>query len=369
VAALKGISVARATWLIRDIVNLKSRHPLLWFQATHGLIPVFRACQLVEEVARFDLTREQALQLDELLAPKVPGLAWGRVLKLARGLIAEVAAPRIEAMAEQARAARFVRKLATDDPLVAYLSCRVDTRDAVFFDAMVARIADLLADQGDTDPLDIRRARAVGILATPARAQLMLEEAAGRPGTISSTDPRLVPAATVFVHVAEETLLTGRGTARVEDIGALSANLLSLLLGHDRITLAPVIRPYARISVDSYEIPDRIRRQVLLRDPVEVFPYSSRSSRNKQLDHTVAWRPGVRDQTRAANLGPLSTKAHRGKTHGRWKLDQPRPGIFWWESPAGYRYRSGPNGTTRFDQLIWDLDHKEKVRGADDPAP
>lgn len=30
VAALKQISVGAATWLIRDIVNLKARHPLLW---------------------------------------------------------------------------------------------------------------------------------------------------------------------------------------------------------------------------------------------------------------------------------------------------------------------------------------------------
>ncbi len=60
VATLKGISVAAATWLIRDVVNLKARHPLLWFQATKGLVPMWRACQLAAEVARFDLTVEQA---------------------------------------------------------------------------------------------------------------------------------------------------------------------------------------------------------------------------------------------------------------------------------------------------------------------
>jgi hypothetical protein len=60
VATAKGISVAAATWLVRDVVNLKARHPLLWFQATKGLVPMWRACQLAAEVARFDLTIEQA---------------------------------------------------------------------------------------------------------------------------------------------------------------------------------------------------------------------------------------------------------------------------------------------------------------------
>jgi len=376
VAAMLGISVSRATWLIRDILNLRTRHPLLWSQARRGLIRVWQAQLLVQEAAKADLSLDQARELDELLAPKVPGLSWPRILKLARGLIAQVAAPHLEQLAREARTARFVRKLPTDDPLVGYLSCRVDTRDAIFFDAMIARIADLLALQGDTSSEDVRRAKAVGILATPARAMLMLNEAAGV-STISatgepllSTDPRLVPATTVYVHIAEETLLTGRGVVRVEDIGALPATLLGLFLGHDRITLAPVIQPYANIAVDSYEIPQRIRRQVMLRDAVEVFPWSSRSPRRAQLDHTTPWKPGRTNQTRASNLGPLSTKPHRGKTHGHWQLEQPKPGVFWWTSPAGYRYRTGPNGTFGYHPMTWKLDHLRKPpEKPDDPDP
>jgi hypothetical protein len=360
IAALKGISVGAATWLVRDIVNLTTRHPLLWAQARRGLIPVFRACQLVQEVARFDLTLEQAQAFDRELAPKVPGLPWRRVLQLARGMVADLAAGKVEALAEAARAARFVRKLPTDDPTVAYLSCRVDTADAIFFDAMVDRIADILGERGDADAKEVRRAKAIGVLATPARAQLMLSGAAGREGDVRSTDPRLRPEITMYVHVGEETLLAGRGACRVEGVGPLAATMLKFLVGDNRIRLTPVVRPYADLPVDSYEIPDRMRRQVLLRDAVEVFPYSSRTARGKQLDHTVPWRPGAKAQTRASNLGPLSTKAHRGKTHGGWRLEQPRPGIFWWTSPAGDRYRVGPNGTVRFDQILWDVDHRKR---------
>ena len=42
-------------------------------------------------------------------------------------------------------------------------------------------------------------------------------------------------------------------------------------------------------GVDSYEIPDRIRESVLLRDVCEVFPHSSRAARRLDLDHTIPY--------------------------------------------------------------------------------
>lgn len=348
VAVAMGISVSAATWLVRDIVNLKARQPQVWAHATNGTIPVFRARQLAMELAPFELTLDEARELDAQLAPKVPGLPWRRVLQLARGLVADIAPDRVAALSQRARIERFVRKLPTEDPTVAYLSARVDTADAIFFDAMVDRIADILGERGDTEGKDARRARAVGVLATPARAQLLLAEAAGKFGDISADDPRLLPEVQVYVHVAEETLETGDGASRIEEIGPLAVSRLAVLVGHSRIRLTPVVRPYEKVAVDGYDIPERIRRQVLLRDSFEVFPYSSRPARAKDLDHTVPYRQGVPEQTRADNLGPLSRRVHRAKTHGGWQLSQPRSGVFWWTTPSGYRYRVGPNGTDRF---------------------
>jgi len=143
--------------------------------------------------------------------------------------------------------------------------------------------------------------------------------------------------------------------------------MLKYLLGHTRVRLTPVVRPYADIAVDSYEIPEPIRRQVLLRDGYEVFPYSSRTARAGDLDHTDPYRPGRKRQTRASNLGSLWRKPHRAKTHAGWDLEQPRPGIFWWSTPAGEQFRVGPNGTSRhfsspryrsFDEALWKSDHE-----------
>ncbi len=81
----------------------------------------------------------------------------------------------------------------------------------------------------------------------------------------------------------------------------------------------------------------------------------------------MPYRPGGKGQTRASNLGPLSRRPHRAKTHAGWHLQQPTPGIFWWTTPNGQHYRVGPNGTMRigrgprhqaYEQALWDADHE-----------
>ena len=382
VAALKNISVSAATWYIRDLVNLKVRHPLLWAATCRGRLPVYRACQVAQEAARYGLSLVEAQWVDAELSEKLHGQPARRVLLLARGLINDVAPQKVADVHAAGRAERFVRKLPTDDAATAYISARVDTGDAVFFDAMVDRIADILGEHGDTDGKDVRRAKSLGILATPARAHLMLAESAAnvaddpeddldldadgepvqlrRPAIDASlfgrndlpphTDPQLLPKVQLYVHVAEESLLTGSGVARIEGIGPLAVTMLKFVMGHSRIRLTPVIRPYSRLATDAYEIPARIREQVALRNSFEVFPGSSRSARHQQLDHTKPFQPGRKRQTRASNLGPLSTKVHRAKTHGGWHLEQPRPGVFLWVSPHGVRYRVSPLGSYQFDK-------------------
>ncbi|MET0996050.1 MAG: hypothetical protein ABWY20_19085 [Mycobacterium sp.] len=51
---------------------------------------------------------------------------------------------------------------------------RATAGDAIWFKATIDRIADILADQGDQDPVDIRRSKAIGILAQPAQALQLL---------------------------------------------------------------------------------------------------------------------------------------------------------------------------------------------------
>src|SRR5262245_42833391 len=99
---------------------------------------------------------------------------------------------------------------------------RLDTADADSFNASVSAVAELLGKLGDADPLDVRRSRAVGVLADPQRALGPLT------GEID-TGPKARTPATLWLHVTDTTLLDLDMTAGgvVSDrLGVLSTDLL-----------------------------------------------------------------------------------------------------------------------------------------------
>jgi hypothetical protein len=126
----------------------------------------------------------------------------------------------------------------------------------------------------------------------------------------------------VYVHLSEEALNTGHGVARVEDVGPVLLNRLHMLLGDNcSISLKPVIDlPAGHTPVDSYEIPARLREQLQLRNPADVFPYAAAVSRSTDIDHTIPyWSPdkgGPPGQTRLGNLGPHTRYHHRMQLAG-----------------------------------------------------
>lgn len=333
VAAVKGISVTAATWLVRDVVNLQSRHPVLWRCVCRGEVPPYRAFQLAQLAAKYELTQSQAHELDTALAPKLGTLGWARLMRLARGLIALIAAEAVKAAANRAREARFCRMAPADEPVVSELWARLDTPDAQQLDSTLSALAKALAGQGDTDSLDVRRAKALGILATPQRATALLG---------GSDDDRYLPRTRVFLHLAD----AAAGVARSETMGPIVKARLAELFGTHRITVTPVVHAGSEPAVDSYEIPKRMAESVRLRDICEIFPYSSRAARRLDHDHTIPYVEGVAQQTRPDNLGPLTRRVHRAKTACQWQVKQPKSGVFWWHSPRGEAYRVTPQGTT-----------------------
>ena len=119
------------------------------------------------------------------------------------------------------------------------------------------RIADILARHGDIDPVEVRRSKALGILAQPAEAlQLLCEhqdddwdgpaehthageeptDDEGAHRSLQLTPPpldpeRARPRATVYVHLSQEDLTEGTGVARIEDVGPLLVGRLGALVG------------------------------------------------------------------------------------------------------------------------------------------
>jgi hypothetical protein len=139
--------------------------------------------------------------------------------------------------------------------------------------------------------------------------------------------------------------------------------LRSLLGENCTISLKPVIDlPAGHTPVDSYEIPARLREQLELRYPADVFPYAAAVSRRIDLDHTIPYlhpeKGGPPGQTRIGNLGPHTRHHHRLKTFGGWQVRQPEPGIWLWRSPHHRIYLVNSSGThplgdTEFAQALW----------------
>ena len=120
--------------------------------------------------------------------------------------------------------------------------------------------------------------------------------------------------------------------------------------------MKPVVDLNEHIHVDGYEVPDRLREQVILRDHTCVFPWCTRPARRGDVDHIVEFdhdahtdgrpQPGP---TTTSNLASLCRSHHRLKTHTAWTYRMVEPGVFEWTSPHGYRYRRDHHGTTPDD--------------------
>jgi hypothetical protein len=107
-----------------------------------------------------------------------------------------------------------------------------------------------------------------------------------------------------------------------------------------------IIRPVLDLNgcqpVDSYEIPDRIRRQVTLRDHHCVFPHCTKPAERCDLDHVVPH--GADGPTCPCNLAPLCRGHHRFKTSGQIGYRVLTPGTYLWTLPSG-TYLVDPTGT------------------------
>ncbi len=374
IAALTGTSLASATGLVRDVVNLHARHEHAWAAVDDGRIPLWRARQLTQLAETFDLGFAECVLVDAKLQRLLGVVGWGRAMARYRAAIIEVAPGKVATHNEKGRHSRRVT-IGTDpdDPTLSWMSALADTSDLKAFDHLLGLVTHALIGLGDTDPVDVVRSKALGRMADPEGVLALLDGVDDATFAAQQSEKqsrrRHSPVAQVYVHLNGDILEAG-GPARIERLGPVLVDGLSHVIGHHRIKLTPVVHVEGtEPAVDGYEIPEPMRQAVLNRDRFEVFPYSSREARGLDLDHTLPYLEGRPGQTRPSNLGPLGRRPHRGKTHGGWRLDQPRPGVFWWRSPHDQIYRVGPQGTwnltmdgterSTIERLrLWELDRR-----------
>jgi hypothetical protein len=402
------ISDGAADRLIGDALDLRHRLAQIWAAVLAGRVPAYQARRIA--AATRHLSVEQAGWVDAQLAPSLGAVSWGRLETLLEAKIIEADPVGAEQRAALAAQDRFVRLGRASQHGLKLIIARATAGDAIWFKATVDRIAEILAQQGDTDSVEVRRSKAIGILAQPAQAlQLLCEhqsdewDGAAEPAAAAEHDAepadiaeaadtaeadqnaerdvdadhqslrlepppfdpdRARPRAVVYVHLSSEALTDGSGVARVEDVGpVLLCRLRSVLGDRCMINLKPVIDlPAGHTPVDSYEIPARLREHLQLRYPTDVFPYAAAVSRRIDVDHTIRYlspdRGGPPGQTRIGNLGPHVRRHHRCKTHGGWQVRQPEPGTWVWRSPHRRIYLVNASGThplgdSEFAEMIW----------------
>ncbi len=153
----------------------------------------------------------------------------------------------------------------------------------------------------------------------------------------------------LFVHLSADAI-TGHNSetlhlARVENRQqVVTADQIREWCGHPdaEIVVKPVIDTGEHIHVEGYEIPDRLREQVIQRDHQCVFPWCTRPARRCDIDHVIPYPEG---ETASDNLAPVCRRHHRLKTHGRWTYTMFELGRYLWTSPHGYQYLRDHTGT------------------------
>ncbi|WP_107705491.1 hypothetical protein [Nocardioides allogilvus] len=362
---------------IADILDLRHRLPLTF--------AVVMALECEPWVARKVAVISRHLDavavgiVDRAVAVAIAGDAPAVMLDLARAKTIEADPQHEQDRLEFEARHRYVALSRADESGLRNVIARVTAGEAVWIDATVDRVADILATtHGHDHNRDELRAMAFGWLARPADLlQLLLdhtEPETDGPEITADSRPVWAPAhleqtlaglaalscrqlaslrpkAVVHVHLTDSALQSGSGLARIEELGPTLVQHLADLLGHADISLQPVRDLNGRIRINDYEHPDRLKDHTWHLSGGDVFPHAPPGARLRvDYDHPTPYdKHGPPGQTGTHNSGPLRRTHHRWKTFGGYQCRQAGPGRYLWRTPRGRYYLRDHTGTRRLD--------------------
>ncbi|NPC44040.1 HNH endonuclease signature motif containing protein [Nocardioides sp. zg-1230] len=367
-----GVSTVAAKKLIGQALELRHRLPRLWGQVQAGRVPAWTARVVAETTIHSSpaLTREAAGFIDAQVAAVAGRVGPAQLDRLVAEAIKryDLADPDPAADPEDGYLHVDPRHATIDTRDVHYAGTmrvdgELDIADALDLDRALAQGAATQAALGSTESLDVRRAKALGEL---ARTQTALDLHTTGTGTTAKTEDGdgLPVAREVVLHAHFDAGFAGDATV-FGPTGRLEEGQRLALLdqvkswcadSRTKVTIKPVIDLNTQLRTDTYEVPDRIREQVFLRDMTCVFPHCTRPARRCDVDHVIPHDPDAEAEgrpqpgpTQTDNLACLCRSHHRLKTHSAWRYEMVAPGVFEWTSPHGYLYRRDHTGTTALD--------------------
>jgi antitoxin (DNA-binding transcriptional repressor) of toxin-antitoxin stability system len=371
---------------LADVLDLRHRLPLVWALTVALTCPVW----LARKVARVSrrLPADRVALVDTAVAAAIAGESPGRVLEICEAKVIEADPEAHAARVESQRRRRYVALSRVDEFGLRHVIARVEAGDAVWVDAMVERVADLISDRHPDRPRDELRSIAFGWLARPAELLRLLLAGQGDSEEVSratalpaellssleTAEPeRFRPRVTLFVHLSDLALAgLAAPVARVEGVGPLLAD--HPLLAGCRVTVRPVIDLNDRVDLNCYEHPAALATQRRLTTPGDYFPYAAAVpgvTDRVDLDHPTPYDPqGPPGQTGMHNSGPLGRRHHRWKTHAGYVSRQSGTARWVWRTPYGRHYLVDHRGTHRLDveggAMVMDAPRGVEIYLADD---
>ena len=319
-SALLGRSLDSGRNYVGQVVELAHRLPQVWTRVLDGQVPVWKALRITDHTRL--LPADAAGFVDRQLAPFAHGMTWAQVDRLVEEALVRYDPAAAEERRRESRDRRHVDTGLDDVGYdgTAHLPGTLDAADALDLEQAIARRAKLAGQLGDTDTLDVRRAKALGEI---AREDLVLDLPVADPDTAEIT--RTIPGrkTELVVHISATDHTVGRfaNTRTPISVEQIKEWLAS---PGTSVIVRPVIDLAGHQHVDSYEIPDRIRRHVELRDHHCPYPHCSRPAESGDIDHIQPHAHG--GPTCTHNLAPPCRGHHRMKTadHASYRMLAPR---------------------------------------------
>ena len=324
-AAAVGMSTPAGRRFIGAALETKHRLPLLWDQVMTGRVAAWKARRVTEHTHR--LPPEGAAHVDAVLAKVAATCSFAHLDRTAERAAAEYDNEHHEADREQGTDGTYFEILfgaATIRPGLVSIRGALEHTDALALETALKAGAHALGVEHPELPLDVRRAKALGLLAD--------QTLAGNESGVGGRE--------LVIYTHHDTRQT-HGIVGVEGTGSVfTIEQLAEWCQHanTRVSIRPVLDLDEDLSTDSYAPTARQREQAILTCPTCVFPGCARSARRCDLDHITAWAAG--GATESWNLAPLCRLHHRLKTHGHWTYTRLTKTSFEWTSPLGRVYLS-----------------------------
>ncbi|WP_158296457.1 HNH endonuclease signature motif containing protein, partial [Nocardioides albidus] len=283
--AVRGRSPDGGKAYVGRVIECAWRLPHVYDAVLAGRLAPWRA----ERIA--DLTRglsaEAAGFVDRQLFDATGG-GWAQLERLVAEAVLRFDPEKAEAERKAAADGRHFDIGEVDEHGMVQVDALLDAADGHDLDQAAARRAEVLGRLGDDSSLDVRRSKAAAEI---ARADLALDLLIPDPdaGEVVATVPgRKV---VLNVHLTDTTLTTDRSgnpVGRWEEgrCPISGAQIREWLRTREAtIIVRPVIDLADHVPVGSYEIPDRHRARVALRDQTCRFPHCTRPAQRCDLDH------------------------------------------------------------------------------------